>query len=42
MQVITAKHDFASDRLPNNKYYGAIRPPTLPAARWTNVEAPRP
>jgi CO/xanthine dehydrogenase Mo-binding subunit len=38
MQVIVGKQDFASDRLPNRKYYGAIRGSNFTRGKVTNVD----
>ena len=38
MQIITGRHDFATDRMPGNKYYGAIRPATITRGKVLKVD----
>ena len=38
VQVLIGKADFPEDRLPNNKYYGAIRPSNITRGKITSID----
>ena len=38
VQILTGRHDYPQDRLPNNKYYGAIRTSNFTRGKITNID----